>query len=119
MRQQEAAELHVSNVHVVLRLSRFGSGFRERVETVCACFGQLKGGARIAVPRCSRVYIWSAQTRHLSVRVHQNHTLPSTLLKYIHLERCAMFASRGDPALYPIPRGEIAPSGSYKVQYTV
>ena len=43
-------------------------------------FWSAQGGARIAVPRCSRVYIWSAQTRRLSVRVHQNHTLRSTLL---------------------------------------
>ena len=72
-----AAEL--SNVHVVLRLSRFGSGFRERVDRV-RVFWSAQRGARIAVPRCSRVYIWSAKTRRLSVRVHQNHTLRSTLL---------------------------------------
>ena len=69
----------ISNVHVVLRLSRFGSGFRERVDRV-RVFWSAQGGARIAVPRCSRIYIWSAQTRRLSVRVHQNHTLRSTLL---------------------------------------
>ena len=64
---------------MVLRLSRFGSGFRERVDRV-RVFWSAQRGARIAVPRCSRVYIWSAKTRRLSVRVHQNHTLRSTLL---------------------------------------
>ena len=64
---------------MVLRLSRFGSGFRERVDRV-RVFWSAQRGARIAVPRCSRVYIWSAKTRRLSVRVHQNQTLRSTLL---------------------------------------
>ena len=65
--------------HVVLRLSRFGSGFRERVDRV-RVFWSAQRGARVSVPRCSRVYIWSAKTRRLSVRVHQNQTLRSTLL---------------------------------------
>ena len=59
------------------RLSRFGFGFRE---TGCArVLVSSRGSASIAVLRCSRVYIWSAQTRRLSVRVHQNQTLRSTL----------------------------------------
>ena len=53
-----------------------GPGF---VRPVVRVFWSAQGGARIAVPRCSRVYIWSAQTRRLSVRVHQNQTLRSTL----------------------------------------